>query len=82
MHADSWENYVMGGYIPQSTTSLVEEYDPKTDTWTKKANMPTVRSEFSVGVVDGRIYAMVWTNFHYLPVRKRRDWKDAVGEFM
>lgn len=38
--------------------STVEMYDPKTDTWEGKANMPTVRSNVSVSVVDGKIYAI------------------------
>lgn len=38
--------------------STVEMYDPETDTWEGKANMPTVRSGVSVSVVDGKIYAI------------------------
>ena len=38
--------------------STVEMYDPKTDTWERKANMPTARSGVSVSVVDGKIYAI------------------------
>jgi len=33
-------------------------YDPATDTWTKKADMPTARARLSTSVVDGKIYAM------------------------
>ncbi len=47
----------MDEYGDQSL-STVEMYDPKTDTWEGKANMPTVRSNVSVSVVDGRIYAI------------------------
>ena len=47
----------MDEYGDQSI-STVEMYDPKTDTWEGKANMPTVRSNVSVSVVDGRIYAI------------------------
>ncbi|MGB2809546.1 MAG: LamG-like jellyroll fold domain-containing protein, partial [Sedimentisphaerales bacterium] len=36
----------------------VEEYDPATDTWTRKADMPTPRLHFSTSAVDGRIYAI------------------------
>ena len=35
----------------------VEMYDPVTDTWTQKADMPTPRMT-STGVVDGKIYAI------------------------
>ncbi len=38
--------------------SSVEEYDPITDKWTKKANMPTGRAGLSTSVVNGFIYAM------------------------
>ncbi len=38
--------------------STVEMYDPETDVWERKADMPTVRSGVSVSVVDGKIYAI------------------------
>jgi len=38
--------------------STVEAYDPSTDTWTKKTDMPTPRFIFSTSVVDGIIYAI------------------------
>ena len=41
-----------------TSLSTVEMYDPKTDIWTQKANMPTARSGVSVSVVDGKIYAI------------------------
>ena len=57
--------FVMGGNIQLKrgefgdiSTSTVEMYDPKTDTWEQKANMPTARSGVSVSVVDGKIYAI------------------------
>jgi len=54
--------YVIGGCIVNADiyTSLatVEEYDPKNDSWIKKADMPTPRDLFGVGVVDGKIYAI------------------------
>jgi N-acetylneuraminic acid mutarotase len=37
---------------------IVEEYHPATDTWMRKADMPTARSALSVSVVDGKIYAI------------------------
>jgi len=33
-----------------------EEYDPVSDTWTTKANLPTKRSGFAWGVVNNKIY--------------------------
>ena len=40
------------------SVSRVEVYDPKTDTWERKSDMPTARSGVSVSVVDGKIYAI------------------------
>ena len=47
-----WEEY------GDMSLSTVEMYDPETDTWEGKANMPTVRSNVAVSVVDGKIYAI------------------------
>jgi N-acetylneuraminic acid mutarotase len=38
--------------------STVEEYDPATDTWTTKSEMPTARFGHSANVVDGSIYVI------------------------
>ena len=54
--------YVIGGtdnllgWADYWSTVLV--YDPATDTWTKKADMPTGRARFSTSVVNGKIYAI------------------------
>ena len=37
---------------------IVEEYDPQTDRWVRKADMPTKRAFCSASVVDGKIYVM------------------------
>jgi len=55
--------YVIGGgdlalYPTVKTFSTVEEYDPATDTWTRKADMPTARGWHSASVLDGRIYVI------------------------
>ena len=56
--------YAIGGtnrppaQIPAPITLTVEEYDPATDTWTTKANMPTARAAFSTSVVNGKIYVI------------------------
>jgi len=40
----------------------MEEYDPETDKWTKKAPIPTARDWFATSVVNGKIYAIGgWT---------------------
>jgi hypothetical protein len=36
----------------------LEVYDPATDTWTRKADMPTPRGALSACTVDGKIYVM------------------------
>jgi N-acetylneuraminic acid mutarotase len=56
--------YVIGGIASETAwlngkaISAVEEYDPATDTWTRKADMPAARGylEGSLPVVDGNIY--------------------------
>ena len=51
--------YAIGGLLnPNVSLSTVEEYDPTTDTWTKKADMLTARCALSTNVVNGYIYAI------------------------
>ena len=58
--------YIIGGGLSENSTaaepilSTVEEYDPVTDIWTKKADMPTARgwNSASSAVVDGKIYVI------------------------
>ena len=54
--------YAIGGEFPpydaSKLASTVEEYDPVTDTWTRKADMPTARLGLSTSAVDGKIYAI------------------------
>ena len=38
--------------------STVQEYDPSTDTWAEKADMPTARKALGTCVVDSKIYAI------------------------
>ena len=49
--------YAIGGVLA-GTTSFVEEYDPATDTWTRKADMPANRNFLTTSVVNGKIYAI------------------------
>ncbi|MCH8294314.1 hypothetical protein IH992_24800, partial [Candidatus Poribacteria bacterium] len=49
--------YVIGGWNQTGKLSTVEEYDPTTDTWTRKADMPTARKGMATSVVNGKIYA-------------------------
>ncbi len=55
--------YVFGGYSAKDnkiwnmkTTVHVEAYNPKTDRWIKKKDMPVSRISFDLGVVAGRVY--------------------------
>ena len=57
--------FVIGGNIQLEreelgdlSASTVEMYDPESDTWERKSDMPTARSGVSVSVADGKIYAI------------------------
>jgi len=47
--------YAIGG---KGGLTVVEEYDPITDSWTRKADMPTGRGWITSSVLDGKIYVM------------------------
>jgi len=49
---------VPGGLVHDPAVSTVQEYDPATDTWKRKANLPTARACLSVSAVGGRVYAI------------------------
>jgi hypothetical protein len=58
--------YVIGGTSAASASSVVEMYDPLTNTWTKKANMPSARCYPVTCAFNGKIYvfggsAGMWT---------------------
>lgn len=64
--------YVMGGAAvhpgsseialqparPHRSVGTVEEYDPKTNTWSERSSMPTARNHAAVGVVNNKIYVI------------------------
>ena len=54
--------YAIGGNTSRgggdNGENKVEEYDPATDTWTEKADLPTPRRALATSVVNGRIYAI------------------------
>lgn len=54
--------YVIGGATISNgayyRSNKVYMYDPLTDSWTQKTNMPTARDLLSTVVVDGKIYAI------------------------
>ena len=57
--------YVVGGWTKHLGAGLptLEEYDPLTDTWTKKANMPTARGALASSEVNGKIFAIGGSNW-------------------
>ncbi len=50
--------YAMGGWDGTKALATVEAYEPTTDTWTSRANMPTARVHLKTSVVEGKIYAI------------------------
>lgn len=57
--------YVLAGYVGKDNLlvnikhlKVVEMYDPQTDAWIRKQDMPTPRTQFGIGVVAGKIYAI------------------------
>jgi hypothetical protein len=66
--------YAIGGWDGDRTRSIVEEYDPSTDRWTRKADMPTRRAYVSASAVNGKIYVIGgWTRPH--------GWLSTVEEY-
>ncbi len=52
--------YAIGGNRNANSAALstVEEYDPETNEWTTKSNMPTARIAHGACVVEGKIYVI------------------------
>ncbi len=51
--------YVFGGLAPGWTPmGMVYEYDPDSDTWTKKKNMPLLSHHVALAELNGKIYVM------------------------
>ena len=53
--------YFMGGYCASSPERFGKtnyEYNPDTNIWTKKADMPTGRSNFAIATINDKIYAI------------------------
>ena len=48
-----WESLDKTAVVPDFST--VEVYDPKTDTWATRADMPTARSHMTVSALGGKI---------------------------
>ena len=56
--------YLIGGVpaVQGPVSKTVQEYDPITDKWTKKADMPTPRTALAVTLLDAKIYAIGGTS--------------------
>jgi N-acetylneuraminic acid mutarotase len=73
--------YVIGGGASWDEADCckptVEEYDPATDTWTRKADMPTGRDSLATVAVDAKIYAigglLSWDNLSGLRTVEEYD---------
>ncbi len=52
--------YAFEGSLADDRTplSVVEAYDPATDAWTEKSDMPVKMAAISTSVVDGKIYVI------------------------
>jgi len=69
--------YAIGGWdgVPEDDVhkafTVVEVYDPATNRWTKKADMPTPRWSCAAGVANGKIYVIggtTITGHEYAPL--------------
>ncbi len=47
-----------GGCTSPVSSKKVEEYDPATNSWSLKENMPTARASLTISAVNGKIYAI------------------------
>ncbi len=50
--------YVIGGLRHGKAFHTVHEYDPATDTWEQKADMPTARLTPAISVISNKIYVI------------------------
>lgn len=72
--------YAIGGEIDRFgdvSVSTVEMYDPKTDTWTQQADMPTARTT-STSVVNGKIYAIGGGKSHKRRIGPGWGWETII----
>jgi N-acetylneuraminic acid mutarotase len=50
--------FIFGGEAPAGTFGEVEAYNPKTNSWSAHARMPTPRHGLGAAIVGGRIYVI------------------------
>ena len=68
--------YAVGGVANIDGTvylNVVEAYDPATDTWTKKADIPTPRNGLAVAVVHDKLYAIGGYRYDWVPTVEEYD---------
>jgi hypothetical protein len=71
--------YVIGGAYDVLRLKTVEEYDPLTDAWVIRPDMPTGRSNLQVAASNGRIYAMGGFNVILLGIVEEYTTSSATG---
>jgi N-acetylneuraminic acid mutarotase len=71
-----------GGPNPLVALSTVEEYDPKTDTWTKKTDMLEKRFFPSTSVVNGKIYVIGGTQAFPAPLPTMEEYTPEGWQFL
>jgi len=70
--------YAIGGNVINGPVlSTVEEYDPVTDRWKKKNDMPNIRANGGISVVNGKIYIIGGATWNFgvpaLPIVEEYD---------
>jgi len=76
--------YAIGGRAasdpPDPGPSTLEVYDPVTDTWTKRGDMPIRRASAAACVVDGKIYVIggVLEDTHGAPLSTVNEYDPAI----
>src|SRR5262249_57523074 len=64
--------YVFGGLAPGwKPKGLVYEYDPGSDTWTKKKNMPLASHHLALAEINGKIYVIGGFKYPHSPPTPR-----------
>jgi N-acetylneuraminic acid mutarotase len=64
VYAPNGRIYAIGGrWSDRGNVATVEEYDPETNTWTKRADMPTARGGLAAAVLDDGIHVVGGESF-------------------
>jgi N-acetylneuraminic acid mutarotase len=71
--------YVIGGMNAAYCLDYNQEYDPKTDTWTTKASMPTPRADAAIAIYQNKIFVIGGTTGAGVQVRYGGGDKSLIG---